>query len=176
MVLEVGGLGFKVNSPRIIISRTKVGASLKFFCFFYQETFEIYGFEKEGDLNFFELLNSISGIGPKMALKIMNNLETEKIKNLIVSGNQEILSKRLGVSGKTASKIILELKEKIKKEELALSPEISDYNDVYDVLKSLGYKKNDIEAALEKIPAKIKTLEEKVKSALRTISSKNQRK
>lgn len=174
-ILETSGIGFKVCYPKISLENIKVGKEIEIFCFLYQENLDLYGFESEDDLNFFHLLNSISGIGPKIAIKIMGNLEIEKIKGMIISENQEMVSKRLCVSSKTASKIILELKDKIKKEGITKREEFSDYEEVYEALKILGYRKKDIEEALEKISDGEKTIEEKIKSALKIISNKNKK-
>ena len=94
---------------------------------------------------------------------------------MIISENQEMVSKRLCVSPKTASKIILELKDKIKKEGITKREEFPDYEEVYEALKILGYRKKDIEEALEKISDGEKTIEEKIKSALKIISNKNKK-
>ncbi|MEE8131460.1 MAG: Holliday junction branch migration protein RuvA [Candidatus Paceibacterota bacterium] len=174
--IEVNGIGFKVFiSSKTFRALPRPGLRVRLFCYFYvrQDGAELYGFLKEEELNFFELLTSITGVGPKMALKI---LSVANINRLIAAVNQQrtdLLVKASGVGRKTANRIILELSDKIKskKDEELLSLMESD-SDIEEALKGLGYKQREIQEALKKIPSKIKKIEERLKMALKMMSRK----
>ncbi len=177
-VLNVNGIGFKVLvSSRTSRNLPKIGTKIKLFCatILTRENIEIYGFLSGEELEVFELLNSINGIGPKAALKILNEMKPETFFSAISRGKAEILTRAAGVGAKKANRIILELADKIKKSFRPNSdePEQMAFDfDLEEILKSLGYKQNQIREVIRKIPIKAKTLQEKIKSALKIISGK----
>lgn len=181
MVLNVGGLGFKISiGPRTSRSLSKIGTKIKIFCatILTRENIELYGFLSQPELEIFELLNSINGIGPKAGLKILNEMRPESLLAAISRGKAELLTKAAGVGEKKASRIILELKDKIKKSALRLgsgqgeTEQMEFEFDLEEILKTLGYKQNRIREAIRRIPSKTKTLQEKIKSALKILSGK----
>ena len=127
----------------------KIGLRAKLFCYtnVRQDGLELYGFSDEEELEIFELFISINGIGPKIALRILSELPIDSVLSAIDKNRPDVLSKISGVGKKTAERIILELRGKIKikntqKGEESIS--IMEINeDLEKALKNLGYKQNE---------------------------------
>lgn len=174
--VEVNGAGFKVFiSSKTLKNLPALNSKVRLFCAFVvrQEQPEIYGFLTEQELEIFELLNSISGVGPKSALGILGNFKTDKLLAAVGQGRVDLLSESCGVGKKKAQRIVMELKDKIKKSKIIGDfSEIDVNREIASALKNLGYKEKDIESVLEKAVFKGKKLEEKVKEALKIISRK----
>lgn len=174
-VVETSGAGFKVLiSERASRALPKTGSRVKLFCHLHSSENDIclYGFLSEEDLKIFELLTSINGIGPKAALKVLGVMKPEQLLAAIKSGRSDLLIKAAGVGSKKANRIILELKDKISKA-IKLKPgddaELESDLKLEGVLKSLGYRKEEIKNALRSMPAKAKTIEEKLKIAFKNL-------
>lgn len=165
-VIEIAGIGIKVFLPHHLLYRVKIGGKLFVFCYLYKEALEIYGFDKKEELEFFELLNTVSGVGPKMAMKIINGDKMERTTSVISLQDADTLSKKANISQKTASKIILELKDKVKKGKLT---DYSKDDEIELALKFLGFGQKEISKIINKIPEKAKTIEEKIKFALKAM-------
>jgi Holliday junction DNA helicase RuvA len=174
VVVKTSGVGFKIFVLNEVVESLKIGKGVKLFVFFYQEHFELYGFLKDSERLFFELLNGVSGMGPKNAMKVMNLLDIESIKLAIV--NQDIrMLKDAGISLKTAQKMIFELKDKIEKEGLNLTPLSRSTNqELKEALKSLGYSKKEIDFVLPKISKSLTKTEDKIKQALKILAAHRQ--
>ncbi len=174
IVLETNGIGFKIFiSDRTLHQLPKIGSRLKLFCHTHirQDGIEIYGFLTEKELEIFDLLNSIGGVGPKTALRILGAVKIEKFLAAVGAGKTELLTKISQVGKKTAQRIVLELTGKIEswKNEEALLLAETDI-DIETALKNLGYKKNEIREAIKYISPKIKTIEERLKIALKFLA------
>ncbi|MEK7634566.1 MAG: Holliday junction branch migration protein RuvA [Patescibacteria group bacterium] len=177
VVIEAGGIGFKVFvSSKALRKLPKIGLRAKLFCYtnVRQDGLELYGFSDEEELEIFELFISINGIGPKIALRILSELPIDSVLSAIDKNRPDVLSKISGVGKKTAERIILELRGKIKikntqKGEESIS--IMEINeDLEKALKNLGYKQNEIKDALMDIPSKISKIDERLKIALKNLS------
>ena len=174
IVLETNGIGFKIFiSDRTLHQLPKIGSRLKLFCHTHirQDGIEIYGFLTEKELEIFDLLNSIGGVGPKTALRILGAVKIEKFLAAVGAGKTELLTKISQFGKKTAQRIVLELTGKIEswKNEEALLLAEKDI-DIETALKNLGYKKNEIREAIKYISPKIKTIEERLKIALKFLA------
>ncbi len=168
-VIETAGIGFVINCPDYVLKKLTKGKKALLRVFLHADRHELYGFLKEDDIMLFEQLISVSGVGPKGALKLMNSLSSRDLKSLIVLERADMLAKRGSVGKKTASKIVLELKDKIKGGGVDKSPVSLD---VEAVLKNLGYYKDDIVYALKHIPSSAKTTETQVKAALENLAKR----
>ncbi|TSC93619.1 MAG: holliday junction DNA helicase RuvA [Candidatus Berkelbacteria bacterium Licking1014_85] len=130
---------------------------------------DLYGFATLDTLKFFELLISVSGVGPKMALNISSQLSADNIKNAVIENDSNLFTTISGVGKKLAAKIIIELKNKIDKlGDINLSM-ISGDNELVETLKSIGFKSAEIQKTIQQIPKNLKTLEEKIKYAIKEI-------
>lgn len=173
LVLESNGIGFKIFTTEKILKNLSLEEKANFYIYFHmrENGIELYGFLDQTELNFFELLNSVAGVGPKSALSILEKNDVKTLSLAIKSNKIEFLTKASGIGKKTAERIILELKNKIElidKENINLD----DNLDVFEALISLGYKKQEAKKALENLDESLKTFEEKFKVALKNLNKK----
>lgn len=175
-VVKVGGLGYKIFLSAETISKLpRRGSSIKFWTHYHirEDAAELYGFLTKEELDFFELLNSISGIGPKSALGIMNVASIDDLKAAISEGKVDLLTKASGVGRKTAERIVLELRDKIKRGKTAeaISRMESDL-EVESALAVLGYSRSQIREVIKILPSDIKGVEARTKAALKILSKR----
>lgn len=177
-ILETnGGIGFKIFiTPKTYDELpAKNGGAVKFFCHTHvkQEGLELYGFLSEKELNFFEVLNSISGVGPKMALRILSVASIDDILTAIDKERTDILTRISGVGKKTAERVALELKDKIKHQESEHLVSLFEVDeDIFEALKNLGYKQSQIGPAIKNIPPEVKKPEDRLKHALKFLGKR----
>ena len=120
IVIEAGGIGYQVFiSLQTFDYLPSVGENLKIYTYLYlrEDAMILYGFLTKDDLELFKLLISVSGIGPKGGLAILSTLEADDLRFAILSGDAKAISKAPGVGGKTAQRVILELKDKLSLED-----------------------------------------------------------
>lgn len=167
-ILENTGIGYEISVPAPVRANLKLGelASLWTHEHVREDARDLYGFANPEELNFFKKLISISGVGPKMAMKLFELGKLEDIKKAILGGRAEFLSEASGVGSKTAQKIILELRGKIDLSE----NEGSD--DVLDALMHLGYSRVVAKSTLGKISPNLASSEERIREALRILGKR----
>lgn len=171
IILETSGVGYKVFVPLVLLATFKVGQELSLVIHTYvrEDQLTLYGFPTLPELEFFELLLTVSGVGPKSALGIMSLASLVMIKSAIVSEDPSVFTKVSGIGRKTAERVILELKEKLKDEQSAM-PVAKEHSDAMDALVSLGYSQQEARDALKSVPAEMTSLQAKVKIALKALS------
>jgi len=174
-VVSVGGLSFKVNVSAVTArSLPKNGLDVKLLTHLHvrEDVLALYGFANESELGLFELLTSVSGIGPKSALSVMSLAPVERLKAAIASGESDLLQKSSGIGRKTSERIILELRDKISPgghhETIKL---MESDNDVYEALTGLGYTGTQAKNALSKIDPKITEVKERLRGALKILKN-----
>jgi len=175
VVINVNGVGYKIFiSLNTFKNLPKKGERAKLYTYLYvrEDKMQLYGFIKKEELDFFELLVSISGIGPKGALGILTIAPVKTLKRAIISGESEILTKVSGIGKKMAGKIILELKSKIDDISLEEGEKIGIDGQALDALVALGYKLSEAREALRRIPEDIKEIGDKVKEALKILGKR----
>lgn len=165
IILEVAGVGYKVFLSRNSLLRLpEIGNNLKVYCFhnIKEEASDLYGFLTYEELEFFEILNDIHGVGPKAALEISVLGPLDKIKDRILAQDEKIFDGIPGIGAKRASSIILELTGKIK----TFGQRGSSTDEAESALVQLGFSKQQAKDALSHIsPAK--PAEERIKLALK---------
>lgn len=180
-VIDCGGVGFAINTSAYTVSQIKVGDKAKLYTFVYirEDCMDIYGFASKSEKHCFEMLISISGVGPKAAVAILSSSSPENLVMNIVSGNEKALTAAPGIGKKIAQRIILELKDKLAKETAEISfqdvPAFNaisasgdtKINDASAALMVLGYSSSEIAAALKKVDVEKLSLEEIIKAALK---------
>ncbi len=173
-IVSAGGVGYKISATRETLARLKIGqsASLWTHLAVRESSLDLYGFESEDDLHFFELLLMVPGIGPKSALAILDLTDVETLKNAIATGNATYLTKVSGVGKKTAEKIVLELREKVGASSGRGAHAISLDEDAQEALRALGYTPSEAREALRKVPAEIEGSSARLREALRMIGGK----
>src|SRR6185295_9316164 len=116
-----------------------------------EDQLTLYGFQTLPELEFFEMLLTVSGVGPKSALGIMSLASIDMIKSAIVSEDPSVFTKVSGIGRKTAERVIVELKEKLKDEKSA-APVAQEQSDALDALVALGYSQQEARDALKNVP------------------------
>ncbi|HEY4715180.1 MAG TPA: Holliday junction branch migration protein RuvA [Candidatus Paceibacterota bacterium] len=171
VVVDVGGLGYKVGISADTLAKIKQeDISLFTHLHVREDALDLYGFLDQSELEFFEMLIGISGIGPKSALGIIGVASIETLKKAIASGDNSYLTKVSGVGRKTAEKIVLELRDKLSAlGHKAEYGELSGELDATLALQSLGYSQNEARDALRKVPASITDTSGRVKEALKIL-------
>lgn len=172
-IVDVGGVGYEVFATGLTLSSLKVESNISLWTHLaVRETaLDLYGFITKQDLVFFELLITISGIGPKTALGILNVATIETIRNAVFSENTANLIKISGISKKVAEKIVLELRGKLDGTLSETEAEYQDDSDTLEALTSLGYSQKDVREALKQVPKDVVGTSERVKYALKQLGS-----
>ncbi|HEY4503435.1 MAG TPA: Holliday junction branch migration protein RuvA, partial [Candidatus Paceibacterota bacterium] len=134
---------------------------------------ELFGFLDKETLEIFELLITISGIGPKSALGILNIVSPATLRQAVASEDTTYLTRVSGIGKKNAEKIVLELKNKLKVTKDDQSVDMQSEGDALEALVSLGYSERDARDALKKVPKDIEGASERVKAALKLLSTKS---
>lgn len=181
VIVEVGGIGYKIfMSLKSIESLGEVGSSVKVYTHYYvrEDNISLYGFTSNDELRMFELLLSVSGIGAKSAIAMLSEITPSSFALAVISNDVSKLVKIPGIGNKTAARIILELKDKLKTEEALTASEetkvaIKEDNknsEVIAALQVLGYTRKEIDKALEKIDIDSIGLEDAIKQSLVLLS------
>jgi len=168
LIIDVNGVGYKVYGTTELVSKTKENDKAKIWTYLAvrENAMDLYGFASKEELDFFELLNTISGIGPKTAIGILNVTNVPSLRKAVSTGETAHLTKVSGLGKKMADKIVLELKGKLGSYEeinLGLKEEI----DALEALKSLGYSHKESREALQDIDKTITSTSGRVKAALK---------
>jgi Holliday junction DNA helicase RuvA len=171
VIVQAGEVGYKVFVTPLLLTTLKVGEGLGVFTHTYvrEDQMTLYGFRTMAELEFFELLLTVSGVGPKSALGIMSLSGLEMIKSAIASGDAGVFKKVSGIGSKTAERVIVELREKVKQDG-ASGPVAKDHSDALEALVALGYRESDAREALKNIPGDVSNIQQKIKMALKALS------
>lgn len=166
VILDVNGVGYRLRVPTTTLASlgdTGTNAELYTHMHVREDDMSLFGFVTQDEHDLFELLLSVSGIGPKVALGILSSASPNEIRSAIGEGNLEILSGIRGIGKKTAQRLVLELKGKVE-----LGEEISELSpldgEVAATLINLGYSAAEAQRAARAVQGK--TLEDKLRGAL----------
>ncbi len=173
IILDVNGVGYKIQSKNQN-SKIKINESCELYIYHHirEDRSELYGFETIADLQVFELLLEVNGVGPKMAANILAKTSQNDLKQAIIKGDSGFFLSISGVGKKLAAKILIELKNKIGDDNYDLSNFSDESTDeIISAMESLGYKKKEIYPMLSKIPTDLKKPEEKIKWLLTRIKN-----
>ena len=182
VVVDVGGVGYKVRvtldtlrdlraQPDKKVSQSvSLSVSLWTHTVVREDVLDLYGFQNQSELEFFELLISVSGIGPKSALGILNIAPVEHLRHAIAQGDASALTKVSGIGSKSAQKIVLELRDKVggRGDEI-MSGTLREEHDAIEGLVALGYAERDAREALKGVPVDIKGTSARIKQALKDL-------
>ncbi len=178
IVIEVGGIGYRVFASPAILSTAAPGSTLKLHTFHLvrEDQQALYGFRTPEDLGFFTLLLTVTGVGPKVALAIVGSRPTPDLQLAIMAQDQAVLVSIPGIGKKLAERIIFELKEKVTAAGVAASPAAAGgaagEGEIVAALQALGYSLGEAREASHAVlkDATIGgTLEDRVKAALRSL-------
>jgi Holliday junction DNA helicase RuvA len=168
IILEVNNIGYKVFlSRQTLLKLPEIGGTIKLFIYqnVKEEALDLYGFLTYEELEFFETLMDIRGVGPKSALDISALGSLDKIKDRILKQDEKIFEGIPGIGPKKAMTIILELTGKIK----MLGQKKGSADEAEGALMQLGFSKQQAKNALSRVPGNIKNSEERIKLALKNL-------
>lgn len=184
LVVEAGGIGYKIStSLGTIESAGPVGSDVKLYTHLYvrEDIMSLYGFITQEELGMFELLLTVSGVGPKAAISLISFVSPSKFGLAVITDDAKTLTKAQGVGSKMAQRIILELKDKIKKEQLAApggdvrqysvsaSAENSRVSEAISALMVLGYTAIEASRAVSAVYSDEMDLESIIKGSLKSL-------
>lgn len=172
LVLEVGGVGYEVNTTTEVLSGTVEGTTVTFHTYLNvrENLMELFGFTIREELDFFKLLLGVSGIGPRSALNILEAAKPSDIRQAVVNQDAASLHAVHGIGKKTAEKLVVELKDKVELAGLVASGAAGDDQAVLEAIVNLGYSTSEARQALRAVKDQAGSLAEKVKAALKTLS------
>ena len=173
-ILMTGGVGYKVFCTKDAIARLKEGAAASFWTHVAvrEDILDLYGFIDEEELRFFELLLTVSGIGPKSALGILDIATVDTLRSAISQSNSSYLTKVSGVGRKTAEKIVLELKDKVGLGSEVGAKTLAGDSEALEAMRALGYSHAESREALRQVPTDIERSNERLREALKILGSK----
>ena len=175
LIVDVSGVGYKLYVTTEAIGSSKLGDHTSFWVYtaVRENSLDLYGFKTINEMSFFELLLDVSGIGPRSALGILTVASIDTLKRAIATGDTSYLNKVSGIGKKTAEKIIVELRDKLKdyKNEDDTPSSLRDESDMLEALKSLGYSQNEARDALKQVPPTTVGTNARIKEALRLLSN-----
>ena len=188
IVVEVGGLGYKIFMPESTIAKAgNIGDKVQIHTFMRvrEDDVSLYGFLTNEELRMFELLLSVSGIGAKGALGILSNITPSQFALAVISNDVAILKKVPGIGPKTAQRAILELKDKLKKDQEIAVTEGEDASSIEKVIKEdekvseaisalqvLGYSRREIVEALQNVELTSLSVEDIIRKGLANLAKK----
>ena len=176
LVIESAQIAFKIFAPASVLANLPgLGEKVRIYCYLHvrEDALELYGFLNEKELELFERLNTISGIGPKSAIGIMGVAKIDQLVAAINEGKTELLTRASGIGRKTSERIVLELKGKLS---TASAPQVlslmeSDV-ELEEVLVSLGYSRAQAKFAIGKLDPKISNFKDRLKEVLKQTKPK----
>jgi len=171
LIIEVGGVGMRVFAPAPLRTRLKVGEVAFLFTHLVvrEDALTLYGFESQTDRDLFNILLGVDGVGPRVALSVLSTMTLDAVQRAVFADEAELLSRVPGVGKKTAQKIALHLKDKLKPTDtLNQVAAMSDADsEVLAALTSLGYSVVEAQAAIQSIPKDApKDVEERLRITL----------
>lgn len=184
IVVENNGMGINVKVPATVLSNIpSIGEDIKVYTYLYvrEDAINVYGFLTRDDLNVFKLLLNVNGVGPKAALGILSTISANDLRYAVLSDDVNAIKKAPGIGAKTAQRLIIELKDKLKlesEEALILNANVgtkpSDAlilkNDAIEALVSLGYSQREAMDAVKKVDISNKNLDDIIKESLKNLA------
>lgn len=171
--LDVNGIGYKVNvQPQIKIIEPLVGRDVKLYIYenIREDTYDLYGFLEYFELELFQKLLTVNGVGPRAAMAIMSASDSDKIIRAIEGDDLTFFVSIPGIGKKVATKIVLDLKSKIS---LSQSAEIlgksSESDNIVEALVSLGYQKVEVQKVIHKMPKDLKDEQAQIRWCLKEL-------
>ena len=177
IIMEVNNIGYQIFGGNNFLNDLRLGADTEIYTHHHvrEEANDLYGFKTAEELELFELLLTVSGVGPKSALGVLSIASAGDIKEAIVRDDASLLTKVSGIGKKTAERVVLELKTKIIRTGVSsaiINSAATVGGDEIDALMSLGYSLSDARAALNALDPELKDSGDRVKAALKRMAKK----
>lgn len=185
LIIECSGVGYCIKTSMTTLAKiSKIGEKAKVYTYLHvrEDILDLYGFADQAELKSFKMLISISGVGPKAAMSILSDLTPEQFALAVATGDAKTLTAAQGIGLKTAQRIVLELKDKVSKEQITggiisggmanLDIKSGNAAEAISALEVLGYSRSDATRVITSLPADT-AVEEMIKHGLKTLSSHN---
>ena len=174
VIISASGIGYKVAATRETLAKLKEKESTLLWTHLAvrENSLDLYGFKSEEELQFFELLLTVPGIGPKSALAVLDVSPLSTLRNAIASENATYLTNVSGIGKKTAEKIVLELRDKVGKETEGSVRSLSADEEALQAMRALGYTHSEARDVLRKVPSEIESGSARLREALRILGSR----
>lgn len=171
LIIDTSGVGYKVFVPPSVLSEARKMESIELWTHLSvrENALDLYGFKEYPELEFFEVIIQISGIGPKTALGVLSTAPLDTIKKAISSGEISYLTKVSGIGKKTAERVVIELRDKMGSLDAGAANIFKEDEDVLQALQSLGYSSGEIREAIKNIPENVSGVNNRIKEALRIL-------
>lgn len=168
-IISAGGVGYRIAGTRGTIAKLTLGASTFVWTHLIvrEDVLDLYGFETEDEMRFFEMLLTVSGIGPKSALAVLDIASIETLRSAISSGNSGYLTNVSGIGKKTAEKIIIELRDKVGISEVSTDATLRGDEDALEAMRALGYSATEARDALRKVPTTVTSGTDRLREAIK---------
>lgn len=184
VVVETNGIGYKIFMSDSAIQRLgEIGSTVKIHTYMRvrEDDISIFGFNTNEELRMFEMLLSVSGIGAKSAITILSNISPSSFALAVISNDINTLKKLPGIGAKSAQRVILELKDKLKTEEAIAKDEPMEeikiaihedekVSEAISALQVLGYSRKEIETAMQKIDTTTLSVEDIIRKGLSNLA------
>jgi Holliday junction DNA helicase RuvA len=172
VVVEIGGVGYRVVVAPKLLARLRPEREAHFFIHHLvrEDQQALFGFGSAEELAFFELLMTVTGVGPRLALAIVGAHPVTRLQLAIVSEDLDLLTSVTGVGRRTAQRIVLELREKIHAASIAVGPGATSDADVVAALESLGYTNTEARRAAGTVAGTDDALDARIKAALQELA------
>ena len=180
-VVECAGVGYAVRTSAVTISRLPgMGEETTLYTYLHisENSIDLFGFADQGELNCFKMLLGVTRVGPRAALSVLSSVTAEQYALAVASGDAKTLSRAPGLGMKTAQRIILELKDKISKEqaaagismpEIPLMPSSSNASEAINALVVLGYTQSEAAGVITKLDPEL-SVEDMIKQGLQKLA------
>ncbi len=170
-IVDVNGVGYQVNVTDFTFGKLAGKNEVELFTYTYvrEDILALYGFLEMAEKEMFELLISISGIGPKAAMGILSIAEPKTIRAAILNEDYSVLTRVSGVGKKTAERVVLELKNKVADMSEGEKDEAFADSETLEALQAMGYSLTEAREALKNIPPEINDIGERIKIALKEL-------
>ncbi len=170
-IVDIGPIGLEVYAPATQLAEWQVGQPVALFTYLHvrEQELTLFGFGSEEDLELFEVLLGVSGVGPKLALSILSTLPPDTIRMAVANDEPGLLTRVPGIGAKSARKILFHLKDKIgapEYEGVGVTPITDEDAEVIEALTSLGYSVVEAQRAVQAVPKDVSGVEDRLRAAL----------
>jgi len=174
-IVSAGGVGYKIALTKEVLAELRPEKTASFWTHLAvrEDALDLYGFRNEEELRIFELLLTVSGIGPKSAMAVMDVASVETLRSAISQANASYLTEVSGIGRKTAEKIVLELKDKIGASSAESGHALKGDQEAQEAMRALGYSQNETREALRKVPRSVVNSNDRLREALKIVGNRH---
>ena len=172
VIIETQGVGYEISTTTETLSKAVYGAQMALFTHLVvrEDSMELYGFRSRAELTFFQMLITVSGVGPRSAIAIVSLGSIDSIQRAIGSGDATYLTSVSGIGRKTAEKIIIDLRDKLAAlGHKAGGGELAGDSDAIEALIKLGYSREEARDAIKQVPSTAVSTNDKIREALKYV-------